>query len=295
MEVQKTSEQQVAEQKPAEVKPVEQKPAPTQDLVTRVAQFKKEEKPKESAPDISLESDPKFDYKQLEAIKTPEEAKRWAEDAYKSLQRGYNQKYQSVAEMRKDLEKKLSEQTTWTPQRIQAVLQDPNFVQAAQAVMQSQAPTDSGMTEEQWSALSEGEKAKLQSMEKEIINLRQQNQRAVLEQQDKELQGRYANYQPQAVEALIADLSTNRVVATREHLWKVLDYEAAVQRAYELGRQDAKSLTQEKIQASNVIGNGVNMQPTMKVEPKNGKLGADFFMELYKNNEVRAKEAQMQK
>lgn len=294
MEVQKTSEQQVAE-KPAEVKPVEQKAAPTQDLVTRVAQFKKEEKPKEPAPDISLDGDPKFDYKQLEAIKTPEEAKRWAEDAYKSLQRGYNQKYQSVAEMRKDLEKKLSEQTTWTPQRIQAVLQDPNFVQAAQTVMQSQAPTDSGMTDEQWSALSEGEKAKLQSMEKEIINLRQQNQRAVLEQQDKELVGKYANYQPQAVESLIQDLSTNRVVATREHLWKVIDYEAAVQRAYELGRQDAKSLTSEKVQASNVIGNGVNMQPAQKIEPKNGKLGAEFFMELYKNNEVRAKEAQMQK
>ena len=291
MEVQ----QPIVEQKPVE-KPVEQKPVEKQDLVARVAQFKKEEKPTPTqAPDISLEGEPKFDFKQLEAVKTPEEAKRWAEDAYKSLQRGYNQKYETVAEMRKELEKKMSEQTSWTPQRIQALLQDPNFVQAAQTVMQTQAPKDSGMTDEEWSALSEGEKAKLQSMEKEIINLRQQNQRAVLEQQDKELMGKYANYQPQAVESLIADLSTNRVVATREHLWKVIDYEAAVQRAYELGRQDARSVNQDKFNASNMVGNGVNTQPPAPLEPKNGKIGADFFMDLYRHNETRLKEAQMQK
>jgi hypothetical protein len=85
------------------------------------------------------------------------------------------------------------------------------------------------------------------------------------------------------------------VVATREHLWKVIDYEAAVQRAYELGRQDARSVNQDKFNASNMVGNGVNTQPPAPLEPKNGKIGADFFMDLYRHNETRLKEAQMQK
>lgn len=285
-------------QEPVKEEQVPPKEEPkSEDLVTRVAQFKKQEpaaapipKP-QTAPDIE---EFHFDYKQLDTIKTPDEAKRWAEDAYKSLVKGYNQKYQTVAEMRKELEKKMTEQTSWTPERIQNILKDPSFVQAAQQVMQSQAPQASGMTEEEWSALSEAEKAKLKSMESEIINLRQQNQRALLEQQDKELMSKYANYQPQSVESLIQDLATNRVVATREHLWKVLDYEDAVKRAYELGRTDAKSVNQDKINSAS-FENGMNVQSPQRPEPKDNKMSADFFMELYRHNETKAKEAQMQR
>lgn len=278
------------EQKPPEPKAQEQKPVEQpQDLVSRVAKFGKESnQPAKQNPSDEIH----FDRKELDNIKSAEEAKTWADKAYKSMEKGYQEKYQALAEKRKELEQRLNEQTSWTPQRIQQLLQDPNFVQAAQVVMQTSDGNTAGS--EDWESLDDASKAKLKALETEIMSLKQQNQQTLLHQQDAELSNRYANYDGRAVDSLVQDLSTNRTQATREHLWKVLDYESAVERAYKMGREDERGFKQEKFNAPTGIGNGVNMQHVEKFEPNAKKLGQDFFINLYKHTAGKLREGQMQ-
>jgi hypothetical protein len=90
-----------------------------------------------------------------------------------------------------------------------------------------------------------------------------------LKKQDETLKTRYANYNPEAVDIITSDLLTGKVRATREDLWKVYDYEPAVKRAYELGRQDGQTEKQEKVNSISAEGMST-MQPNKEV-PKPGE------------------------
>ena len=274
----------------AEVKPEVKEP----DLMTRISQFKVTEKKAEPI-EKSVEEhklDDKFDYSKLKEIKTPEEAKRWAEDAYKSFQKGYNEKYQSIAEMRKDLERKMTEQTNWTPERIQSLLNDQNFVTAAQSVMASQNPPNSGKSDEDWSALTESEKSRFLDMQREINELKAQSQRATLSQQDEQLKSKYASYDPQAIDRLQQDLLSGRLNATREHLHKVLDYEAMARRAYELGKEEERKLKSEKSESFSFNPQSANVVKEQKVD---GKLEDGFMTKLYEYHKQKTRESQLRK
>lgn len=260
---------------------------PEVSLVSKVAGFKKEEPAK---PAIVEE---KFDYKQLETIKTPEEAKKWAEEAYKSFQRGENKKYQEIADIRKDLEKKLSELSNWTPERVQALLNEPTFVNAAQTIMQSQNPQGSGLTDEQYSNLSDAEKGRIQKMENELTSLKNQNLQNVMAQQDSELKLKYANYDPQAIDDVLRDLNLGKIQATREHIHKIIDYEPGIMRAYEMGKAEGQKIISEKL-------NSLSFQPGVNVKgqdtlPSGGKLNDVFFKQLYNFNVTKQKENQLRK
>src|SRR3990167_11007207 len=105
-------------------------------LVTRASQVKIE-------PQRPSISDDGFDYKEIENIKDLQ-AREYAEKAYKSFQRGWNEKYQELAELRKSLVAKKTENAIWTPERIQdELLSDPTFIQSAQKVSGVQ-PLDDG-------------------------------------------------------------------------------------------------------------------------------------------------------
>jgi hypothetical protein len=226
-------------QAPVAPAPVETKPEVN--LVTRASAVKFET-PKEVTP-------PEFDVNEINKIADPA-AKEYAEKAYKSFQRGFNSKFQELAELRKNYEAKINENSQWTPQKVQSMLQDPNFVQAAKQVVATQNPPNSGLTEEQYSALSDGEKARINQMESELSQLKQQNFQAVKVQEDTALKSKYANYSSDIVDVTINDLVQGKVRASREDIFKVLDYDDGIKRAYELGRQDERGTKQEKLNAA---------------------------------------------
>ena len=215
-----------------------QQTTPEPDLVTKVSGFKADPKPEDQ---ISTD-DIKFDFKDLDKVQTPEEARAYAEKAYKSLQSGFNSKFQQLAELRKSLEA----QTEWSSDRVRNLLNDPKFVQAAQEVAGVSQQTD-GIDD--YSALTEAEKKQLQAMQSQVQSLANQNSQLLKEQQDKANTAKYNNYNPTAVDVLTQDLLSGKANATREHIWKVIDYDDAVKRAYEMGRNDRQSNLKENMNA----------------------------------------------
>jgi len=271
---------------PVQVETPKPEVAPKQeDLVSRASQFKK---PEQNLPAM----DEKFDYKEIESIQDPQ-ARALVEKAYKSMQRGFTPKLMEAAELKKkidDLEKRVGDTSRWTPQRIEQALSDQSFVSAANSFMQSQKPSGASMTDEEWTNLSETEKAKFQQMEQKLSMLEQQNFEAVRRQQDDTLKSKYANYEPTIVDQLMNDLVAGKVNATREHLWRVVDYEDAINRAYEMGKHDSQAGKTDQINAMSFAANGVNSSPGATMAVGQGeKISPDFFRKLYNYHLQRSK------
>ena len=261
---------------------------PKQDLITRVSQVKVE-------PVVNVEKDingvpiieePKFDVNDIEKITDPQ-AKEQALRAYKSFQRGFNAKFQELADLRKKLEV-TQQPTTWTKDRIRQELNKPDFIQASQEVLQEQNPPQSGMTDTEWSSLTTNEKKQWQGMQQEIANLKQQqNQQQILQNfkmQDETLKTKYANYDPNAVDIITSELLTGKRQATREDLHKAIDYDNAVNRAYQLGLQDGGLNKTDKQNASAYDGISTGKPATdIPVAEKNESTNS-FFGRLVQNN-----------
>ena len=249
---------------------------PEKSLVQRAAEFKSE-------PDPKIAADPeKFDYSQLQNIKSPDEAKAWAEKAYKSYQRGFNEKFQTLAEMKKTLTATTQPANEpWSTQRVQSLLQDPEFVKAAQNV--------AGVTADEESSLSDAEKTKLNDIHNQMSQLQQQNAQLAKKQQDDNLKGKYANYAPDVVDTTVSNLLNNKVQATREDIWKVVDYDSMAKRAYEMGRQDERSNVKEKVNYASTSG-GSATYSTSGLERKEGETGKQFMSRLieHKMSQVRS-------
>ena len=243
------------------------------DLVTRVSQFKTEEPQKQD--------DGKFNINDLDQAieKLPDpNLKDQVLGLKKSLLRGENQKYQEIANLRKEYETKLSQLSTWTPERVQGLLKDPNFVNAAQSVV---VPPQ-GDT----SMLSEPERKMLEDNNKQVQSLMYQNQQLLKVQQDAQLRTKYANYDPGVVDKVTEDLVNNRIQATREDLFKVIDYENAVQRAYQLGKQDRAMENQEKVQGM-TYQVGQTQTPQSSLQREKGETVQQFMQRSYAEHSKR--------
>lgn len=216
------------------------------DLITRVSQVK--EPPKEES---------KFNINDLDSEITKitdENLKNQMLNLKKSLISGENQKYQELAKLRKDYEQKLAETSTWTPEKIQSLLKDPTFVESAQSVV--------GTQQEDTSMLTEAEKKELKELKEKIKHMETQAWLSSKTQQDEALKSRYANYDSQIPDIITNELLMGKRQATREDLWKVYDYESAVKRAYELGRQDRKPEIEEKTSSSSIEGGTITSTET---------------------------------
>ena len=259
-----------------------------EDLISRVSKVKVEQ-PK---GDINVE-EPKFDINDIEKIQDPQ-AKEQALRAYKSFQRGFNQKFQELAELRKQLEVE-KQPITWTPERIKQELNKPDFIQSSQAVLQEQNPPNSGMNDTEWSSLTANEKKQWQAMQQELTSLKQQQQQQQVlqnfKQQDDVLKIKYANYDPSAVDIITSELLQGKRQATREDLFRSLDYENAVKRAYELGKQDGQLDKTEKVNANAYDGITTGRPATDIPVAEKNESTQSFFGKLVANN-LRKQQAQ---
>lgn len=230
----------------------------TEDLQARIAKFTQDNKPKEEVPE-----DFAFDSKEIENIQDPV-AREYAEKAYKSYQKEFNRKFQEMAELRKSMESsshKSPFEMDWTPEQVQALTQNPRFLQAAQQVA---GQTDYSQSDDDYSALTEREQAaikKVEMLEKQMSQWQQSQTMQELKKQDEQLAQTYSSYNPQAVDTLTADLIQGKVQADRSSLWKVIDYDDNAKRAYELGRQDERGGVQEKAQSLSMQGQQVVRTP----------------------------------
>ncbi len=236
---------------PVDQAPVVQTPPPTPepDLTTKIAQFKQA-----SAKPATTTSTIADTYKDFEDIKDPI-AKEVAINRDKQRQADYTRKTQELAQQRKEMELKLAEMQNWTPERIQRELNNPQFVQSAQAYAQMQNPPNSGLTDEQFSALTPQEKAEIGTLKSEINSLKQVNYQAIVAQRDSQLQTRYPDYNPTQIDSVIRELAQMNPLDIREHVYKSIKHDEDVAAAYELGRQEARNLNQTKINAITPSGN----------------------------------------
>lgn len=221
---------------------------PKEDLVSRVSKVKVEEPKKEEEI---------FNVTDIEKIEDPK-AKEYATKAYKSLLGDYTRKMQELSEMRKSFQK---EPEKWTPEKVQSLLNDQTFVESARSIVGT--PHDDG------SMLTEAEKHELTSLKDKIRQMETQTWNAIKIQQDEALKQRYANYDPQAVDYITGELIQGKRNATREDIFKAMDYENAVKRAYELGRQDKEIVTKDKIESSSIDGGAVTSTGTPPPQEKN--------------------------
>ena len=270
----------VNEQVPVEQEPTQQ--VNTEDLVARASEFKETPQQEETPVEDKVSE---FNYSDIGNIETPDEAKQFAEKAYKSFQGDYTRKTQELAEIRKELQK-MNVDKEWTPERIQSLLNDPKFVEAAKQVAGPNEEEDSSM-------MSDEEKRRVKLLEDEVNRLKVQSFQEIQKQQDAQLQNRYKNYNPQAVDILSAELLEGKVNATREHLWKVLDYEDAVKRGYELGKQDAKLGINEQVNAVSFDSGNKVISATEGITKKDGESSRSVWQRIMDKNYNKEKGVQI--
>jgi len=254
---------------------LDNQPKQSESIATRVANFKPEQtKVSNQSEDIT------FDPKSFDNITSVEEAKKFAEQSYKSFEKGFNRKFQDLAELKKTLEAKVTDSSSWTTEKIQSLLQDPSFVSAAQSVLgQSGYKGDS---DDDFSNLSEKERAEILEIKRQN-NLLMQNQNLLLtKQQDEALKAKFPNYRSEAVDTITADLLQGKVKNTREYIWKAYDYEEALDRAYKLGMQDAKKTINENAETASF--EGVDATSSAPVKREKGESGENLLKRIYAYN-----------
>ena len=259
------------------------------DIIQRVSAYVQENEQNVQKNEQTDDGVP-FDSNKIDAITTTEGYKAYDDERRKEYDRVYGKKFQELADLRKSLEANQGNNGAWTPERIKAEMNKPDFIHSAQEVANSQTSET-----EDYSALSDTEKHRIMSMENELKALRQTANTASRIQQDEHLKSRYSNYDSNAVDLLTADLLEGKVQATRESLWKVRDYDHAVNRAYELGRQDERSGVNEKVES--VAAEGIAISRSEEsVKKEEGETDQSLWNRLANKNLARlAKVTQFKK
>lgn len=252
-----------------------------------------EAKSKNANPNVVTPVDPSANSQvSLDDIKDPA-ARKIVEDKIKNLESHYNKKYQSNAEkerqleaLRQDLERKTNQ--PWTPQRVQEILRDQTFVQAAQTVASQMPPSEFSGTQEEWSNLSDSEKRSIQELKAQVQTQSAQLQRMAISKDEEQLKQRYSDYDSAKVENFYRDVSEGRIpeVQIRELIYKALNHDHHLERTYELAKQDGQALLKEKYNGSTQLG--LNTQTAGEpIKREEGQRGRDLFMKIFQANKAR--------
>lgn len=276
------------------------KPNQQTDVIDRVNKFMQSNDPSK-LPQVDGGDD--FDIKQLDSIADPTQ-REILKKGFNSLRNGFNKKYMTLAEetkavreLKQQLESQIREKAQdegWTPQRVQSLLNRPDFVQSAQAIIGNGQTSDDYLTEEQ-----KQDRARVSALEREIANLKSMSSEAVWNQQHTILKQKFPEYDSNAVDTIRADFLAGKVQAGPEHLWKVHDYdhlikrmESKVRAAYEMGRQDERGGVQEKINSNSYSGINVNPSEDVPVREKD-ESSKSYFTRIGLRNLINARNKQV--
>lgn len=257
------------------------------DLLSRITRFVDDASPQNKSEDKIDEdvfNDAEF-RKKIDSLQDPE-LKQYMLSMRKTGVRGIQERLQEISEMRKELTAlKQGINPGWSPERVQQLLNDKDFLNAAQSVLgnQGQAVEDDG------EYVPESVKQKLAKLEQENSQFKQQwnqfsQQQTMVQraQEHERLKERYGNYDPQKVDELINGLIQGKVQAGPEVVYKAYFHDDNVKRAYEMGRRDAMGGVQERQQASSFSNNNVQ-QPNSQIKPEQGETNKQFLNRIINN------------
>lgn len=276
-----------------EQKPVSQgteeatKQPSSDDLLSRITRFVDDASPQNKSEDKIDEdvfNDAEF-RKKIDSLQDPE-LKQYMLSMRKTGVRGIQERLQEISEMRKELTAlKQGINPGWSPERVQQLLNDKEFLNAAQSVLGNQSQT----LEDDGEYVPESVKQKLAKLEQENSQFKQQwnqfSQQQTMAQRVQEherLKERYGNYDPQKVDELINGLIQGKVQAGPEAVYKAYYHDDNVKRAYEMGRRDAMGGVQERQQASSFSSNSVQ-RPNSEIEPEKGETNKQFWNRIVNN------------
>lgn len=249
-----------------------------EDILSKVTRYVSENKSKVNQQGEDGEY---FNIKEIEAIEDPN-AKEQAMKAYKSFQRGFGQKYQELAEMRKELaslkENLGNSQQGWSVDRVKQLMNDPNFVKAAQEAA-------GFSTEEDDEYVPESVKNKLKELDnikKQLGDYQYQQTQAQINEEHKQLKQRYGvSYNEKKVDEIRASILQGKVIPNSEDIHKVLSFEETVTNAYKMGLKAGQKEVQEKQQASTYTG-GQHV-PNEYLKPEKDEGDKAFWRKIVSN------------
>ncbi len=272
-------------------KPVEQgqetqtpQQPPTDDLLSRVSKFEANNDPEAKSQDNGNGFDSKELEESIANIEDPQ-LKAKMEGLRKNLLSGANNKFQEIATLRKEMQGFMEQSkgsNEWTPEKVQALSQDPKFIAAAQQI--------AGTSEDEYSSMSEGEKTQFNDMKAKIGELEKMNQKALETQQQQlrnqqhgELSTKYANYDRKEIDMITYDMLEGKIQATPEHIYKAFKHDDNVRKAYDMGRQDERNGVQDKIQSTSAEGISTNVSPE-PIVPEEKETSRSFFNRIIQKN-----------
>lgn len=243
-------------------KEAEVKPVVTQEAVAK-PEFnihKEVSKPEPTPTQVDAIADARAT---LDQIKDPV-AKQILQDKITNLEKGFNQKYMTLAEERKALESERAKlNQPWTPDKLKSELQRQDFIQSAQMLQSEQAPANAPVSQEQWSYLTPEERAEIMrpmmEMKREIDGLKIQNQSVMRDKIDTNMKSKWGDYDASKVDNFLGQVNNRQISDEQliEMSWKALNYDRYVERAHKLGLEGRQMELQEKQQGSSYSsGNG---------------------------------------
>lgn len=254
-------------------------PTETDDLLSRVTKFEQEASPankSEEQIDKEIYNDAEFRQK-IDAVQDPQ-LKEYLIQLRKSGVRGVNEKLSEIAEIRKELQavKEGIIPKGWSPERVKQLINDPEFLQAAQQVagVQPEIESDEYIPDAVKKELSEL-RNKVSSWEKGMTEMQKRQIQQNLERQHSELSNKYGNYDRNKVDEIRKELLEGKIQATNEHLYKAFYHDDNVRRAYEMGRRDASKGIQEKQEASSY--EGTNQIRNSDISPEKEETNKQFW------------------
>lgn len=197
----------------------------------------------------------------------------------KSLMRGANDKFQEIAEFRKELQsvKEGLQPKGWSPERIKQLMNDPEFLSAAQQVA-GQPPQD----EDEYVPESVKNKLKELDVLKEQVGQWQSTlTKSQQTQAHQVLKDRYADYNQEKVDEIHKDVLERKVTPSFDDIYKVLNYETNIKKAYKMGRKDEQDGIGEKQQASSF--EGLSQTPNSEVKPEKEESNKEYWGRIVKN------------
>ena len=277
-----SDEQVVTQQTEQATEQVERPAQAEQDLTSRASEVSLE----------TQETEKKYDRNSFneKLSKLPPEMQEEVKAFQQTLYKGADEKFQEAARLRREAEE--LRQRGWDKNSVQQLLNDPTFQAQVNELQQErqveQNPQGSGLSDEEWSYLSPKEKAMLANTQKmqqeDRKKMDQFFQKQEWEKQDLQIKSRYKNYEPKYVDEAFNGLVSGKIQATREDLWKAIDYENAVKRAYELGKKDRALDLNEKVTASSPAS-GFNVNQSKDVPQKGEKEnGVEYFKRIAMRN-----------
>ena len=236
-----------------------------------------------SQPELQAD-DIKFDVNDIDKIEDPI-AKEYALKAYKSFERGYQKKFQELAQEKREIETERESGNKWTTQRVQELLSNEEFINVSQQIIQSSKPASVDISDEDWSNLSDSDKLKIQGLQQRIDNMEHQSKlekyNAQLDRENQALSSKYDNYEPTRINQIRTDMYNGKIQATNEHLYKAFYHDDNVKRAYLNGLEDGKSGVRQKadVSATDVRTNTI-IPASGQIQREEGETSDNFLRRI---------------